>query len=556
MAKIGLYLCECGPNIGEAIDLKKIAELITQDKTVAKIEQHKLLCSEDGKKFLCESIQKNEFERIVIAACSPKQHESTFMEVLQSAGLNPYMMQLVNIREQCAWVTQDKDAATNKALTSIRAAINRVKHHDILEKKEIECNPDVIVIGGSIAGMETALQTAQPTRTVYLLEEDVLGGRLKDLKTIVPTMESAEEFLRAKINAVKDNPDIEILEKCQIDEILGFFGNFVCHIRTDKDEKRELKAGAVVLCLDAETFVPTGLSNFGYGVVDDVCTAAEFEASLSEKISTKAGTSPQSIAIVHCVGRKKLGYCSKMCCVNSMKLSREIKKRAADTRVVHFYKNLCLPGTTYEKFYEDTKNQNIEFIRFEKINVTRENSRIAITYTSAKNEEQSTPVDMVILSTGCVPSRKAQHYAQVFNIPVDEYGFLKQEHNILEPVSTVTEGVYITAGSYGPGDIGDALAQAGAAAGKVLSSLVPGKRLELEAKTSRVAESLCIGCGVCVDICAYGAVKLDLLKNISVVNEVLCRGCGNCAAACPSGAALHRHYTTIQISEEMTQILK
>ncbi|KPK68136.1 hypothetical protein AMJ87_12315 [candidate division WOR_3 bacterium SM23_60] len=556
MSKIGLFLCECGPNIAEAIDLDRIAQSIEGDKTVAGIERHKLLCSTDGKKFLAEGIERNEFERIIIAACSPKQHEATFMEVMSSTGCNPYLMQLVNIREQCAWVTTDKKAATDKALVLIRAAIRRIKYHDALEKKEIECDPGVIVIGGGIAGIETALRTAQPARTIYLLAEATLGGSAKNVRILSPTMRSAKEFLNEKIESVRHNEHIKIFENCTIEEILGFFGNFVAHVHTKDNKKHELKAGAVVLALDAQQYVPHGAHSLGYGKFEDVYTAAEFEALPSDSIVTKSGRPLHSVAIIHCVGRKKLGYCSKMCCVNSMKIARDIVNRSRETKVIQFYKNLCLPGTYYDTFFKETKAQGIEFVRYGNIDVSRDSEHLTIRYKSFGNAERTVPVDMVILSTGLTPSSRVKDFAQMFNIPVDEYGFLKQEHTILEPISTVTEGVYIAGGMHGPGDVNDSIAQAGAAAGRILSSLVPGKRLELEAKTSNISETMCVGCGACVDVCAYGAITLDEDKNISVVNEVLCRGCGNCAAVCRSGAARHRHFTNRQISQEILQILE
>jgi heterodisulfide reductase subunit A len=555
VSKIGLFLCECGPNIAEAIDLDRIAQSIEGDKTVTGIERHKLLCSTDGKKFLAESIERNEFERIIIAACSPKQHEATFMEIMSSAGRNPYMMQLVNIREQCAWVTKDKEAATNKALVLIRAAIKRIKYHDALEKKEIECHPGVIVIGGGVAGLEAALRTAQNKRDVYLLDEATLGGNTQNVRILSPAMQSAEEFLKEKIESVRHNTHIKTFENCTIENILGFFGNFVAHIRTQDNEKHELKAGAVVLALDAQYFKPRGAYSLGYGTFDDVYTAEEFEALSLGSIVTKSGSPPHSIAIIHCVGRKELGYCSKMCCVNSMKIARDIVNRSRDTKVVQFYKNLCLPGTHYDMFFEETKAQGIEFVRFENIDVSHEKGHLILRCTSPSSAERTMPVDMVVLSTGLMPSSRVKDFAQMFNIPVDEYGFLKQEHGILEPVSTVTEGVYIAGGTYGPGDVNDSITQAGAAAGRILSSLVPGKHLELEVKTSEISETMCVGCGACVDVCTYGAITLDQERNISVVNEVLCRGCGNCAAVCRSGAARHRHFTTRQISQEILQIL-
>jgi heterodisulfide reductase subunit A len=556
MGKIGLFLCECGPNIAEAIDLDHITESISKDNTVFKIERHKLLCSEDGKKFFAESLKKNEYDRIVIAACSHKQHETTFMEKMTEIGMNPYLMQLVNIREQCAWVTPDKEAATHKALTMIRAAISRVKYHQNLEKKDVECNPAAIIVGGGIAGLETALRTAGHGHRVYLVEENELGGTIKNQRILLPTMQSAQEFLQQKLDAVRNNEYIEIYEHCTIEEILGFFGNFVAHVHTSDNDVRELRSGAVVLALDEQPYIPNEEDNVNYGTLDNVYTAAEFELQLSENTTTKSGTVPKSVAIIHCVGREKLGYCSKMCCVNSMKIARDIKKRLSDTTVTQFYKNLCLPDVHYEKFYHDTKAQGIQFVRYKTISVTQKDDHLAVNVRSPDTEDKTYPVDMVILSTGLAPSSQVKRFAEIFNIPIDEYGYLKGEYMILEPISTVNEGVYITSGMYGPGSMHDALAQAGAAAGKIVATLVPGKRLVLESKTSQVSDTLCIGCGVCVDCCAYSAVKIDESKHIAVVNEVLCRGCGNCAAACPSGAALHRHFTNRQIVHEISQILR
>mgnify|MGYP001070575699 CR=1 FL=1 len=327
MVKIGLYLCECGPNIAETINLDKISEQIKKDNKVAGIEQHKLLCSEDGKKFLVETIKKNEFERIVIAACSHKQHETTFMEVMSNSGLNPYMFQLVNIREQCAWTTPNKEAATSKALRSIRAAINRVRYHDALQQKEIDCNPDVIIIGGGITGIEAALRTAQKNRKVYLIEEHELGGRLREYGLLFPTMQSAQEFLNEKISEVKNTEQIKIFENTKVKEILGFFGNFVAAIENKDREEIKLNAGSIILAIGANPFIPKGLAKFGYGKFDDVYTAAEFEKmTSSNNIITKSGNPPKSVAIIHCVGREKLGYCSKVCCINSMKIARYIKE--------------------------------------------------------------------------------------------------------------------------------------------------------------------------------------------------------------------------------------
>lgn len=550
MSRIGLFLCECGPNIAEAIDLDKIAEFINKENKVAGIERHRLLCSEEGKKFLAESIKQNQFDHIVIAACSPKQHESTFMQVLSQTGLNPYLLQLVNIREQCAWTTPDKEAATKKALRLIRAAINRVRFHSELQEKEIEATPDVVVIGAGITGIEAALSLAQQERSVYLIDKDKLGGMLKNLQKLVPGMIDAQKFLQEKIAAVNSQPQIRVFEDSQVKEILGFFGNFIVTI-VNKEKEINLKAGSVVLGIGAQEFVPEGMDQFGYGL-KNVYTALQFEKEGLTKIPNESKT----LAIIHCVGREKLGYCSKFCCVNSMKLARLIKEKRPDIKVIQFYQELCLPGKEYDKFYRETREKGIEFIRFDKIGVGKNGNQLELKYGSGDGTEKHLDVDTVVLSTGIIPSSETKDFAQMLNIAVDDYGFFKEEHIKLGSVSTLTDGIFIAGTCQGPKCITESILQAKAAAGRILSALIPGRKLPIEAKVSEISDSLCMGCGICVQVCAYGAVSIDERKHISVVNEVLCRGCGNCAASCPSGAASHRHFTNQQLYYEAREILR
>jgi heterodisulfide reductase subunit A len=541
MAKIGLYLCECGPNIAEAIDLDRIGAEIEKNGKVAGVERFKLLCSEDGKRFVVESIKERGYERVVIAACSPKQHQATFEQVVANAGLNAHVFQMVNIREQCAWATPDKEQATNKALRFIRAAIGRVRYHWPLEQKEIECSPDAIVIGGGTAGIEAALRIAQKGREVFLLEKDEPGGTRRD-----------REWMAARVDALRNNPLIEVYEHCKIRELLGFFGSFVAHLETREGNEVQLKAGSVVLATGAVAFDPTGLAGYGYRELEGVSTVREFEKAASDA----SDGHPKSVAVIHCVGREKLGYCSGTCCVEAMRVARRVKEASAETEVTEFYRDLCLPGTEHDRFYHETAKTGVRFVRFRDIEVAREGPGLVVRYRQEDGSSGSVVADAVVLSAGVAAGPANAEFARMFNVPLDGHGFFQSEHPVLNPVGTVTEGVFVVGGCRGPAGALDVTAQAGAAAGKVLSALVPGRRLRLETRTSEVAETLCVGCGVCVAACAYGAATLDEDRHIAVVNEVLCRGCGNCAAACPSGAAQHRQFTTRQMDQEVTQILR
>ncbi|RLF36185.1 MAG: CoB--CoM heterodisulfide reductase iron-sulfur subunit A family protein [Thermoplasmata archaeon] len=557
--KIGIYICECGPNIAEKIDIDKVINAVSSLEDVKVTKRYKLLCSMDGKKFLEEEIKKHNLTHLVIAACSPKQHEQTFMGVCENAGINPYLFQLANIREQCAWVTEDKGEATEKSIRLIKAAVRRVRHHSPLEKKEIECSPDVLVIGGGIAGIHISLQLASSNRKIYLVEKtSSLGGLITNFEKIFPGMQLTSDVIKQKIYAVQKNENIEVFTESEVEEILGFFGNFEVTVRRKiDDEIVKFNVGAVVVATGATLFDPKETSQYGYGKIDDVLTSIEFEKmNLSGKISLKNGEKPRSVAIIHCVGREKKGYCSKICCMYSFKFIRYLKEKIPDVKVSNFYSDLCIPGKSYQKFYEQTKGKNIDFVRSVDIKVTKKDNKLNIEYKNERGDKKNLLVDMVILSPAIEPREDASKLAEIIGISQDEKDFFAEEHEKLGPVSTSKEGVYIVGCAQGPKDISETLVQSEAAAGKILSSLIPGRKIEPEVKVSHISESFCIGCKTCISVCSYGAITFDEKRRISVVNEVICRGCGNCVAACPSGAATIKHFTFNQLYQELREAIQ
>lgn len=399
--RTGVFVCSCGPNIGDRIDIEAVAEEMSKIPDVVLSETYGLLCSPAGKKYLEEKIREHSLDRVVIAACSPREHEETFMKVCEKAGLNPFMMEMANIREQVAWVTADRELATEKALKLVRGAVFRTERHRPLEKTSIVCNPDVAVIGGGASGMTAALALANTGRTVTILERNSsLGGGLS---------EHEGEFVDALIKKVRDNKGIRIFTDTELKEIVGFFGNFIIETESDR-----LEVGSIVMATGSEVD-PRG-------------------------------------------------------------------------------------------------------------NVT--------------------------------PASGFSGLAEQLRISTDENGFPEREHDSLAPVSTPIDGVYITGCAGGPCSVFEGTARSEAVAGTILSTLIPGREVETEARTSVISETLCRGCRMCMEVCGYGAISYSEEKMVCQVNGILCKGCGNCAAACPSGAIRAQHFTPDQLRYQLSGVLK
>jgi heterodisulfide reductase subunit A len=562
--RIGVYVCECGTNIAEKVDIARVLAAISPLEDVVVAERHKLLCSGEGQEFIRQGIEEHGLTHVVVAACSPKQHEVTFMNVCQKAGLNPQLMQLANIREQCAWVTPDGEEATDKALRQIRAAISRVGYHNPLDSKEIEVNPDVLVIGGGIAGIKASQVLASPQRKVYLVEKTAsLGGKTKSFSKLFTGMEAGPTLITKEVKSLLDNKNIEVLTEGEVEQILGFLGNFEVKVKKQvEDSELNFNVGAVVLATGFELFDPASLPRYGYGKLDDVYTSLEFEGmALPEgptggKILLKNGKPPQSVAIIHCVGREEKDYCSKVCCVYSLKFDRMLKEQLPQANVTHLYSDLVVPGKTFQRFYEDTRGLGAEYIRSAKTEVSGDGKGLNINYETETGKKDKLAADMVILLPAMEPSGDTKKFAEMLNIPQDDNGFLAEEHQLLGPVASAVEGVYVIGCASGPQSIAESIVQSEAAAGKILSALVPGRKLELEVRVSEILPSFCTGCKTCLDVCPYGAITFDEDRRVSVVNEVICHGCGNCAAACPSGAARLKHFTFPQLYQELKEVLR
>ncbi len=647
--RIGVFICECGPNIKEAIEIDEVLRFIKEIENVVVAEKFGLLCSGAGKNFIKDKLKEHNLTRAVFAACSPKEHEITFMNLLREGGINPFFLQIANIREQCAWVIKDRAAATGKAKEIILAAVKRVVFHEPLEIKEIECNPDVLVVGAGIAGISAALTLAQKNRKVYLIEKlPVIGGKVARYEEVFPSLKCASCMLDPVLDKVLHDANIELITLAQVQEVSGFFGNFTVKIKrkarfvdlntcigceacfehcpikvknefdlghsarkaifipyagnlpnvavidkdhclrfqgqvcnacqdacpfgsinyNETDKIQELNVGAVVLSTGFEAFNPNKAPQYGYGKIKNVYTSLEFERLLSAtgptqgKVLLNDGRVPKAAALIHCVGsrdKKYNEYCSGTCCMTLLKFAQLIKKKNPEVSVAEFYSDFCLPGKEGQRFLAALAGQKgINVVQLNKCNaitISERKDRIIVKYENIFGKSKSGFFDLVILGTALEAASEAEEIAKIIGLPQGKDGFFLEEDGHLAPVSTAIEGIFIAGCAKGPKDIQGSVIEAQAAAGKILSRLIPGEKLKLEPKAAVIEENLCSGCKVCLGLCSYNAITYDSNEKHAKINEVLCRGCGICVAACPSAAIQNRHFTETQIIEEIKSYL-
>jgi heterodisulfide reductase subunit A len=559
--KIGVYICECGPNIADKVDIdaiiREIPSMAEFEGVELIVKRFKLLCSNEGQEFLEEEIKSLGLTHLVVAACSPRDHESTFMNICKKTSLNPYLFKMVNIREHCAWIISDKAEATKKATRYIRGGIRRALYQSELMEKALDSKPDVLIVGGGIAGMEAALTLAGERRMVYLVEKaEDLGGKSVLFSKLFPHKGDSTDWVQQKIQDVRQNEQIQVFTKTELESVVGFFGNFEIGLKSTgpNGQQTELKVGAIVAAPGFQLLDPKKLPQYQYKKEDDVYTFLEIESMISRegKIHRRSGEPPKSVALVHCVGRDEKGYCSTVCCGSMIKIAGTIREQLPEVSVKALYRDMCLPHKADQGFYEEIKAQGTEFIRVKDTRLKK--NRVA--YTGADGAKKEITADMVILAPAMEPAEGTENLANLLSIPLDETGFFQEAHHHLDPVATSTEGIYIVGAAHGPAGIQDSMVQAQAAAGKILTKLIPGEKIVPEVKVSTIIEDFCTGCQSCLEVCCYGAITYDDIKGVSVINEAVCRGCGNCAASCPSGAIRARHFTSPQLYQEMIEAIR
>jgi heterodisulfide reductase subunit A len=654
--RIGVYVCHCGTNIAGTVDVEEVARWAGEqlkDRGVVVAREYKFMCSSPGQELVTNDIKELGLNRIVVAACSPHLHEKTFRTATARAGLNPYLCELVSIREQDSWVHTDKAAATAKAKAILAGGVERVRRSEPLEPLTVDINPATLVVGGGIAGITATLEIADAGFKVYLVEKEAsIGGHMAQFDKTFPTLDCAACILTPKMVAAGTHPNVDLMTWSEVEKVEGYVGNFTVTVRkkaryvngelcngcgvcqekcpwkvlddvfeagmgrrkaiytpfdqavpripvidrpncayfkngtckacekfcdadaidfTQEDEILTLQVGNIIVATGYDLFDARRIPQYGYGRLPNVFTSLEFE-----RLSNAAGptngnivlrdgkTAPKSVGIVHCVGSRDQnynGYCSAICCMQSLKFAHLVRERTG-AEVTNFYIDIRAPGKGYEEFYERVQEEGGHFVRGKVAEITdaarlpdEEGKLIVQVEDTLTGKQRRVPLDMVVLSSGLEPRADAKELAKRFGISCSFDGWAIEKHPKLDPVATMTEGVFVAGCVSGPKDIPASVAQGAAAAARVLG-MIQQKQMSLEPIKATIHAERCSGCRICNDLCPYNAISFVEADGVSTVNPAMCQGCGTCVAACPAGAISGTGFSNEQILAQIEGLLR
>jgi heterodisulfide reductase subunit A len=546
--RIGVFVCHCGINIGAYVNVPEVVEYVKQLPNVVHAERNLFTCSEEGISAIKKGIKEYNLNRVIVASCTPRTHEPLFRAACEEAGLNKYLFEFVNIRDQCSWVhMREPEKATAKAKELIRMGVAKARLLEPLEEIEIPVNPSALVIGGGIVGMEAALNLARQGFDVHLAEkEPELGGTLRNINKLFPTNQEAVKLIKPLVEQVKSHPKIKTYLSSKVEQVSGFIGNFDVYL-DGKGEETKFNVGTIVVAIGADALKPTG--QYGYGKMTNVLTQLELEERMK-----KGEPLGQNVVMVNCVGARvpERTYCSRICCMTAIKNAFLIKESNPTAKVWILHRDLMTYGVDFESYYRKAMELGVRFIRYSlerppEVIGDGKVERIKV-YHELWRREIELHCDMLVLTTPLIPAEDNQNISKMLKVSLDEFGFLLEAHLKLRPVEFAMDGIYICGSARWPTDVTEGVSQACAAAAKAAGPLRRGY-VKAEAINASVNEDECSGCGICEFLCPFQAIELQPRdgKRVSHVNEAVCKGCGTCGAACPSGAIVMRHFTDEQI---------
>jgi heterodisulfide reductase subunit A2 len=647
MKKVGVFVCWCGSNIAGAVDVDKaVADALEFDE-VAHAENYIYMCSDPGQQKVKDAIRDKNLDAVVVACCSPRMHESTFRKAADSAGLNSYMVEIANIREQCSWVhPNNMPVATVKASNIIEATLDKVKQNLPLETIPIDLTKRVCVVGGGIAGIMSALDLADGGHEVIIIEkEPAIGGHMAQIGTTFPYFQKVPEMLEKKIAEIEAHPNIKVYLNSCVDTLDGYVGNFKVTIHTnpafvdtatctncgkcleacpvsvpdefncgltrrgaiyrygrsgkrplpvieqtdclhfceaglEAGEKcrlcsdacpekaidlgairflREEEVGAIVMATGFDQYSPVNMPEYGSGNLPDIIDGLAFERLLDPNGPTRGkilrpsdGKVPKRVLFIQCVGSRDpehhKAYCSRACCMYTAKQARLYKRQVDNGTAYISYMDIRSDSRDFEEFVQEgMEEEKLVYLRGQVAKVIADGETLKVyTVDTLSDRQLIIDADMVVLAMAMEAKDGVRELAKKMNVTIDGDGFFSEAHIKLYPVESSTKGVYLAGCGQSPKDITDTVSQSLATAGKI-QTLFSNETLIADPLIAEVAEDICSGCGICVEVCPYTARVMDDFKRISTVNQAVCQGCGACIAACPNKACELINSTTTQV---------
>ncbi len=564
--RIGVFVCHCGTNIAGVVSIPDVVEYAKTLPNVVYVENNLYTCSNDTQEKIKEKIKEHNLNRVVVASCTPRTHEPLFRNTIREGGLNPYLFEMANIRDQCSWVhMMEPEKATVKSKDLLRMAIAKARLIEPLQKRSVPITKSALVIGAGLSGMISAIELANQGFDVHLVEkEKELGGNLRRIHYLL-NQDDPQNELKEVIEQVKNNEKINLYTEAKIENIEGSIGNFKTTIST-KGKSKEFEHGVVIVATGAQEYKP---KEYLYGQDEKVITQLELEQRLStngEWSTPEKNGMPKNIVMIQCVGSRdeERPYCSRICCSESVKNALKIKELSPDANVYVLYRDVRTYGFR-ESYYTKARQQNVAFLRYDedkKPEVTKNGNGLQVEiYDQTLKMPIEISADLVVLSTGIVADEGNEEIAKFLKVPLNKEGFFLEAHMKLRPVDFATDGVYLCGLAHSAKATEESIIQAQAAASRA-ATVLSQESLELEATISHVIDESCDGCAYCVEPCPYQALTLiEYMRDGSIkktvdVDETACKGCGCCMATCPKKGIFVRGFTLAQIGAQVKAALE
>jgi heterodisulfide reductase subunit A len=564
--RIGVFVCHCGKNIAGYLDVEKVTEEVKKLPNVTHAEHVMFACSQDSGKKIKDLIKEKNLNRIIVAACSPRTHGGLFQDTLLEAGLNKYLFEMANIRNQCSWVhSDDWEKATIKAIDLVKASVAKVSLLEPLSEEEFSILPSVLVIGGGISGMKAALALAEMNVKSYLIErEKELGGRLKHLNTMFPTDTKAQDIIDPLIKKVMTNKLITVMTGAELVGIEGFIGNYKGIIK-QRGKKKQLDIGTIIVATGFREIDLKG--EYQHKINQNILSQTELE----EKIKKGTLKKPKNVVIINCAGAmdEQRPYCCRIGCGVAIKNAKVISEKYPTSKIYLLYRDMRVFGKEEEEYYSNViKNHHVTVIRYpgekkpevilDKKDLTKGSMKIKV-YDDLLEEELTLPADLVVLTVNTEGEVLTESLKNMLKIPADSAGFFLEAHAKIRPLDFATDGIYLCGAAHYPKNLVDSIAQAEGAASRAAIPIMQEK-MKGEGQVAEVNEELCSGCRTCEQLCAYSAIEIKPRQNdpehfVATVNKALCKGCGSCAGACPSGAIEQKGFRSKQIQVMLEALL-